>query len=67
MQDLAWSGFLKAQRPRAPVTNLLQGDISQAFPNSSTNYGPSIQAYGTMGAILTQTTTGIIININEGS
>ena len=61
-RDWGWCGFLKPQSVH-PVTFLLQqGHTSQSFPNSSTNWGPSIQTHEPMGAILTQATiTGMTV------
>lgn len=38
--------LLKPKIPSSSTHLLPQGTISQSFPNSSTNRGPSIQAYG---------------------
>lgn len=69
-----WYGILKPHS-WSQVTHPLQRDhMSQSFPSSSTDWGPSIQTHKPMGAILIPTITykklppkGVLKNIGYNS
>lgn len=58
-QDWTWFGLWKPQSLLQVAYLLQQVLIFLPLQNSSTNWGPSIQIYEPMEAILVQTTTGI--------